>query len=176
VGFLAGAPTLVERAIQRKLLTTLSTPGLTERALAIALEQGTLRRHAERLTQRLDAARTRAVRLAREAGFGFAAPPQGLFGWLDAGVDADLLARHLHRAGWLLAPGSLFHATPRATTLMRINFAAAQEPRIWRELREARAACRKIAGAEGYSPTQAGAGLKRNGAYDRAASPEPHAS
>jgi DNA-binding transcriptional MocR family regulator len=138
VGFLAAAPSLVERAIDRKLLTTLGAPGLAERALAIALEQGALRRHAERITQRLAAARTRTVRLAQEAGFAFAAPPQGLFGWVDAGVDTERLAADLHADGWLLAPGSLFHVTPRRSTLMRVNFAVAQDARLWRVLREAR--------------------------------------
>jgi DNA-binding transcriptional MocR family regulator len=138
VGFLAAAPALVERAIDRKLLTTLGAPGLTERALAIALEQGSLRRHTERIGQRLAAARTRTVRLAQEAGFVFAWPPQGLFGWVDTGVDSDQLAARLHAEGWLLTPGSLFHVTPRPSTLMRVNFAVAQEARLWRVLREAR--------------------------------------
>ena len=156
VGFLAAAPALVERAIDRKLLTTLGAPGLTERALAIALEQGALRRHVERIAQRLAAARTRTVRLAHEAGFAFATPPQGLFGWIDAGVDTDQLAAHLHSQGWLLTPGSLFFVggtrapigtdgeraavktSPRPSTLMRVNFAVAQEARLWRVLREAR--------------------------------------
>ncbi len=140
VGFLAAAPALVERVIDRKLLTALSTPPLPERALAVMLEQGSLRRHAERMVGRLAAARQRCVRLAQDAGFVFAAPPQGLFGWLDTGVDADRLASRLHAEGWLLAPGSLFHAPPRPTRLMRINFATSQEPRLWRALREARAA------------------------------------
>ena len=140
VGFLAAAPALVERAIDRKLLTTLAAPGLTERALAITLEQGSLRRHVERVTQRLAAARTRTVRLAQDAGFAFAAAPQGLFGWVETGVDTDRLATHMHAQGWLLAPGSLFHVAPRPSTLLRINFAAAQDPRPWRALRAARQA------------------------------------
>ena len=89
--------------------------------------------------QRLAAARTRTVRLAHEAGCAFATPPQGLFGWVDAGVDTDALAEPMHAEGWLLAPGRLFHV-PRArrATLMRVNFARAQEARLWRVLREAR--------------------------------------
>jgi DNA-binding transcriptional MocR family regulator len=107
VGFLAASPALAERAIRRKLLTSLAAPsGLTERALAITLEQGLLRRHAERVIQRLAAARARTTRLAQDAGFTFAAPPQGLFGWVECGVDTDRLAALLHDEGWLLAPGS----------------------------------------------------------------------
>lgn len=145
VGFVAAAPALIERIIDRKLLTALTTPALPERALAITLEQGTLRRHAERMVTRLAAARQRCVRLAEEAGFSFAAPPLGLFGWVETGVDVDRLAARLHGQGWLLAPGSLFHATPRPSTLMRINFATAQEARLWRALREARDALRVTA-------------------------------
>ena len=40
----------------------------------------------------------------------------------------------MHDQGWLLAPGALFHATPRPSTLMRINFATTQEARFWRAL------------------------------------------
>jgi DNA-binding transcriptional MocR family regulator len=155
VGFLAASPALVERVIDRKLLTALSTPALPERALAIMLEQGTLRRHAERVVVRLAAARQRCVRLAEEAGFTFAAPPQGLFGWVEAGVDVDRLSTLMHAQGWLLAPGSLFHATPRPSTLMRINFASAQEPRLWRALREA---CKAVRGTvnQGGAPKTGG--------------------
>jgi DNA-binding transcriptional MocR family regulator len=171
VGYLAARPALVERAIDRKLLTMLAAPGLTERALAIALEQGTLRRHAERVAQRLDAARQRTVRLARDAGFTFSTPPQGLFGWLDTGVDSDALAQRLHAEGWLLAPGSLFHAAPRPSPLMRINFAAAQDARLWRALR---AACDSLRGSRTLIE---GAVTSGNETYHRrkAIVPEPFA-
>ena len=59
---------------------------------------------------------------------------RGLFGWLDAGQDTDRLAECMLHEGWLIAPGSLFHATPRPTTLMRVNFAAGQDARFWRAL------------------------------------------
>ena len=138
VGFVAAAPALAERLIDTKLLGTLTTPGLQERAVAWCLDQGLLRRHADRVVQRLDTARVRAVRLAQEAGCRFAAPPQGLFGWVDAGVDTERLAALLATAGWLVAPGSLFHSTPRATTLMRVNFASALDVRFWQSFVSAR--------------------------------------
>jgi DNA-binding transcriptional MocR family regulator len=139
VGFLAAPPALVDRLVDTKLLTTLTTPGLTEQALAHCLEQGLLRRHAERVVEKLAAARERSVKLALAHGCRFASTPRGLFGWLDVGVDTERLARAM-LGEWLLAPGALFHATPRPTTLMRINFATTQEPRFWRALDKARAA------------------------------------
>jgi len=140
VGFVAAAPALADRLIDTKLIGTLSSPGPLERAVALCLEQGSLRRHAERVGAQLDAARARTVRLAREAGCRFVAPPAGLFGWVDVGTDTEALAQTLLDEGWLTAPGTLFHATPRPTTLMRVNFATAQDARFWRRLRQAVAA------------------------------------
>ena len=142
VGYLAAAPELTQRFVDTKLLTTLTTPALLERAVAWCLDQGLLRRHAERVVQRLALARSRVARLAEGAGCRFMAPPQGLFGWVDTGVNADLLAGRLAELGWLVAPGSLFHtsapARQRASTLMRLNFASAQQLDFWRAFVEVR--------------------------------------
>jgi DNA-binding transcriptional MocR family regulator len=138
IGFVAASPALTERFIDTKLIGTLTTPAPLEQAMAICLDQGALRRHAERVTTRLDAARSRCVRLAREAGCSFVSPPAGLFGWVDVGTDTEALSQLLLNDGWLTAPGTLFHASPRPTTLMRVNFATAQEPRFWRRVKQLR--------------------------------------
>jgi DNA-binding transcriptional MocR family regulator len=138
VGFVAAAPALTERFIDTKLLTTLTTAAPLEQAVAWCLDQGALRRHAERVTALLDAARARVVRLVRDAGCHFAAAPQGLFGWVDVGRDTDALAQVLLDEGWLTAPGSLFHATPRPSSLMRVNFATSQDARFWQRLGKGR--------------------------------------
>ena len=138
VGFLAAPMALVDRLVDTKLLTTLTTPGITELALAHCLEQGLLRRHTERVMVRLAAARERTVKLAESHGCRFATPPRGLFGWVDVGVDTERLAQ-LMQHDWFIAPGALFHATPRPSTLMRVNFATAQDARFWRALARARA-------------------------------------
>ncbi|MEP7298097.1 MAG: PLP-dependent aminotransferase family protein [Burkholderiales bacterium] len=138
VGFIAAPAALVDRFIDTKLLTTLTTPGITEQALAHCLEQGLLRRHTERVMRKLELARARTVKLAEAHGCRFAAPPRGLFGWVDVGVDTERLAQVMLDE-WLIAPGALFHATHRPTTLMRINFATTQDLRFWRALDRARA-------------------------------------
>jgi DNA-binding transcriptional MocR family regulator len=112
VGYVAAAPALAERLIDTKLITTLTTPGPLEQAVALCLQQGTLRRHAERVTAQLDAARQRTVRLVREAGCQFVTPPAGLFGWVDVGMDTEPLAHRLLDEGWLIAPGTAC-STPR---------------------------------------------------------------
>jgi len=132
VGYLAAPAALVERLLDTKLLSTLTTPSLLERALAHCIEQGQLRRHALRVSARLDGARVRSVKLATAAGCRFVAEPAGLFGWVDTGVDTELLAQRLLDEGYLIAPGALFHAAREPGTLMRINFATTQDAAFWR--------------------------------------------
>lgn len=132
VGFMAAPPDLVERLLNTKLLATLTTPALLEKALAWCIDQGQLRRHAERIRSRLDAARGRSVKLALAHGCSFAAEPAGLFGWVDTGVDTDALAQRMLDEGYLIAPGALFHAARHPSTLMRINFATTQEAAFWK--------------------------------------------
>jgi DNA-binding transcriptional MocR family regulator len=138
VGYVAAAPALAERLVDTKLLSTLTTPGPLEEAVSLCLQQGLLRRHAERIVARLDAARVRTVRLAQAAGCRFVTPPAGLFGWVDVGCDTEALAQQLLDEGWLIAPGTLFHATPRPTSLMRVNFATTQDARFWQRLQALR--------------------------------------
>lgn len=138
VGYVAASADTVHRLTELKLLSTLTTSPMMDRAVAICLEQGQLRRHAERVIARLDAARQRVVRLAEEAGCEFVTPPQGLFGWLEVGMDTERLAQRMLDAGWLVAPGLLFSPTRRAGTLMRVNFATSQDARFWRMLPQLR--------------------------------------
>jgi DNA-binding transcriptional MocR family regulator len=138
VGFVAAPMALVERLVDVKLLSTLTTPAVLEQAIALCLTQGSLRRHAERVTARLDAARQRTVRLAQAHGCDFVTPPQGLFGWLDTHCDTDALAQLMVDDGWLLAPGHLFMSSRQPSTLMRINFATCQDASFWRAFVAAR--------------------------------------
>jgi DNA-binding transcriptional MocR family regulator len=140
VGYLAAPASLVDRLLDTKLLATLTTPALLEKALAWCIDQGQLRRHAERIRGRLAEARAASVKLALAHGCSFAAEPAGLFGWVDTGVDTDALAQRLLDEGYLIAPGSLFHAIRKPGSLMRINFTTTQEPAFWKifaKLREA---------------------------------------
>jgi DNA-binding transcriptional MocR family regulator len=136
IGFIAAPETLVEPLLDTKLLTTLTTPALLEKALAVCIDQGQLRRHCERIRTRLDLARSRSVKLALAAGCRFVAEPAGLFGWLDTGVDTDALSQRMLDEGYLLAPGALFHAERKPSTLMRINFATTQDAAFWKKYGE----------------------------------------
>lgn len=115
VGFMVASPDLVERLLNTKLLATLTTPALLEEALAWCIDQGQLRRHAERIRSRLDQARARSAKLALVHGCTFAAKPAGLFGWVETGVDTDALAQRMLDEDYLIAPGALFHVVRQPT-------------------------------------------------------------
>ncbi len=140
VGCVAAPPQWVDALLDTKLIAGLNTPSPTERAVALCLQQGWLRRHAEGVCARLDAARNRTIGLAQRHGARFASPPAGLFGWVDAGVDTEALAQRLLDHGWLTAPGHLFYPERRTSTCMRINFAATQEASFWQAFARERAA------------------------------------
>jgi DNA-binding transcriptional MocR family regulator len=140
VGYLAAPADLVERFRDTKMLATLTTPALLEQAMAWCIEQGQLRRHAQRVRTRLDQARARSVKLARAAGCTFVSEPAGLFGWVDTGVDTEALAQRMLDEGYLLAPGALFHAGRKPGTLMRINFATTQAQAVWKVFERVRGA------------------------------------
>jgi len=149
VGALAAPMAMVDRLVDTKLLSSLTTPAILERAVAWCLDQGLLRRHAERVSARLSASRARVLRLAQDAHCRFVAEPQGLFGWVDTGVDTEALAELLAAEGWLIAPGRLFFVRPQAGTLMRVNFASAQDARFWRAFEHARDALARPPDSQG---------------------------
>jgi DNA-binding transcriptional MocR family regulator len=138
VGYVAGPEVLIERLAARKLVQQLCSPPITERAVAQLLQRGGLRRHAERVNEKLQTARTRCQKLAEAAGCRFAAPPAGLFGWVDTGVDTERLAQQLSAQGYRIAPERLFSPTRRSGPHMRVNFAASGDARFWRALEHTR--------------------------------------
>ena len=82
------APTaLVDRLVDTKPLTTLTTPSSGELAMAHCLEQGWLRRHADARAPAAARANERRAWPKRTAPL--SPPPRGLFGWVDAGVDTE---------------------------------------------------------------------------------------
>ncbi len=139
IGFMAAPPDVFSRLLETKLLTTLTTPALFERALASCIDQGQLRRHADRIRIRLEGARARSVKLAVAHDCTFVSEPAGLFGWVDTGADTDALTQRMLDEGYLMAPGSLFYARRPPSTLMRINFATAQDATFWKTFARVRA-------------------------------------
>ena len=132
VGFIATSPEWAQRLCDRKMLATLTTSDIGERVVYKILSEGLYRKHIDRIRARLDGVRAKTVRQMEKVGLTVdVAPPAGMFVWVDAGMDTNVLAERAMAAGLLLAPGSLFSPSQLPSTRMRLNVAAMQEPSAW---------------------------------------------
>jgi len=132
VGFLATSPEWAQRLSDRKMLATLTTSDIGERVVYKILSEGLYRKHADRVRHRLDTVRARTLRQMEKVGLTVdVAPPAGMFAWVDAGRDTNVLAERAMAEGLLLAPGSLFSPAQLPSTRMRLNVAAMQDPAVW---------------------------------------------
>lgn len=133
VGFIAASPELAQRLTDRKMLSTLTTSEIGERVVYKILSEGLYRKHAERLRARLDAVRAKTVRQIERAGLTLeVVPAAGMFVWVEAGCDTNVLTEKAMAQGLLLAPASLFSPKQLPSSRMRLNLATLQEPAIWR--------------------------------------------
>jgi DNA-binding transcriptional MocR family regulator len=132
VGFIATSRDWAQRLADRKMLATLSTSDIGERVVYKILSEGPYRKHLDRIRARLDAIRARTVRQMERVGLALpVAPAAGMFAWVDAGRDTNLMAERAMAEGLLLAPGSLFSPSQLPSTRMRLNVAAMQDPAVW---------------------------------------------
>jgi DNA-binding transcriptional MocR family regulator len=143
VGYIAAPERLVDRFTNIKLLSTLTSPLVCELSVQYVLATGAYRRHMLRLAEQLQRARSRTTKLALTHECSFVTPAgQGLFAWVDTGVDTEQLALRLHDEGWLIAPGALFyperHYGSHTSTYMRLNYATSQDAQFWRAFAKAR--------------------------------------
>jgi DNA-binding transcriptional MocR family regulator len=133
VGFIATSREWAQRLADRKMLATLTSSDIGERVVYKILSEGLYRKHVARLRLRLDAVRTKAVRQMERVGLKVdLAPMAGMFVWVDAGCDTNVLTEKAMQGGVLLAPGSLFSPHQLPSTRMRLNVATLQEPAVWR--------------------------------------------
>ena len=132
VGFIATSPEWAQRLCDRKMLATLTTSDFGERVVYKILSEGLYRKHVDRVRGKLDSVRAKTVRQMERVGLKVdLAPPAGMFVWVDAGMDTNVLTERAMAEGLLLAPGSLFSPSQLPTTRMRLNVATMQEPSAW---------------------------------------------
>ena len=133
VGFIAAAPEWAVRLTDRKMLTMLTSGEIGERVVYKILSEGLYRKHAERIRARLDGVRVKTVRQIERAGLRVDVAAQaGMFIWVDAGCDTNVLTEKAMAQNLLLAPASLFSPKQLASTRMRLNVATMQDPAVWR--------------------------------------------
>ncbi|MBY0238564.1 MAG: PLP-dependent aminotransferase family protein [Burkholderiaceae bacterium] len=135
VGYIATSHERAQRLADRKMLQTLTTSDIGERVVYKVLSEGAFRKHTDRIRNRLDELRSRTVRHMERIGLRVeVAPAAGMFVWVDAGRDTNVLAAQAMAQDLLLAPGSLFSPSQLPSPRMRLNIAAMQAPAVWRFL------------------------------------------
>lgn len=121
VGYIAAQPARIAALTDAKLLSGLTTPELGERVVHRILADGLYRKHVLRLRERLDETRHRCLKLVDSLGLVVQQEPvAGMFVWVDAGRDTEVMARQAAAQAVLLAPGVLFSANQQASTMLRL--------------------------------------------------------
>jgi DNA-binding transcriptional MocR family regulator len=135
VGYIATSPELAQQLSDRKMLSTLTTSDIGERIVHKILSDGHYRKHVDRLRAKLDGVRDKTVKQMERIGLTVdIATPAGMFVWVDAGCDTNLLAEKALAEGYLLAPGSLFSPSQLPSTRMRVNVANMADAGVMRFL------------------------------------------
>ena len=122
VGLLCCPQEHTQGIIMRKMLSAMVCSELNERIVHRLLIDGQQRRHLEKLRQRLATAHEQMRVQLPKIGLQYPEHAQeGIFLWIDTGVDTNALALAAKNDGWLVAPGSLFSPKLGASTMMRLN-------------------------------------------------------
>ncbi|MEG0413747.1 MAG: aminotransferase class I/II-fold pyridoxal phosphate-dependent enzyme, partial [Comamonas sp.] len=106
----------------------LTSPELGERVVHRILADGQYRKHVLRLRERLDETRHRCLKMVESMGLKVHQEPlAGMFVWVDAQQDTEVLARKAATQGVLLAPGVLFSANQQPSTMLRLPVSMVDE-------------------------------------------------
>jgi DNA-binding transcriptional MocR family regulator len=133
VGYIAAEPALLKSLLREKIYAVLTGAALNEYVALEVLSAGRLRKHLERLQQKLASARSAATRQLREAGIILDHPGEGglfLWGRVPPGVDIDLLVKDAFRNSILLVRGATFMAEGESDPHLRFNVVFSQNPRL----------------------------------------------
>jgi DNA-binding transcriptional MocR family regulator len=139
LGYIAAEPALLKPLLREKIHSVLTTAALNEFVLLELLAAGRVRKHLDRLQQKLGMARRVATKQLRQAGILLDHPAEGglfLWGAVPHGVDVDELVKDAYRNGILLARGATFMADGANDPHLRFNVAFSQHERLTAYLRE----------------------------------------
>ncbi len=132
VGFIAGAPAIIRKLVDVKMLTSISSSRFAEEVLTVMLENGSYRKLVERLRRRVEQQLAETSELVTHAGWElFFRPSSGMFLWArwpSVEDAADLVSAAATR-GVSFTPGSIFTPDVSSCPWLRINVTYADDPR-----------------------------------------------
>ncbi|WP_235041566.1 PLP-dependent aminotransferase family protein [Vreelandella profundi] len=132
VGFIATPPTLVQRLVDIKMLTSISASRFAEQIVITMLQNGSYRKLTERLRTKLSNQMAMALTMLKKAGWEiYTEPAGGMFIWARPPSDISLERVSELAKQWevTLSPGHLFFADHQPTAWLRLNVAYMQDPR-----------------------------------------------
>jgi len=140
-GYIAASPALIDSLTDIKMLTVVSSSGITERIVHEMIVRGRYRRHLKRLRDRVANASIDAVSALRSLGLnGIDNPTGGYYLWcpLPEGVDGMELTHQAAKQGIFLAASDLFHlAESGGASALRVNIAHANNHKFLNFMRSA---------------------------------------
>ncbi|MBE0402583.1 PLP-dependent aminotransferase family protein [Halomonas citrativorans] len=130
VGFIAAPPSLVQRLVDIKMLTSISSSRFAEQVLITLLQNGSYRKLTERLRARLSNQMALALTQLKQVGWVvFTEPAGGMFVWAKSPVEKEALMESARRFDIMLSPSHLFFPDNQTTPWLRLNIAYLQDPR-----------------------------------------------
>lgn len=139
VGYVACRRDLAEKITDMKMLSCITTSQMGERLVYQMLVEGHYRKFLERLRERLEAARTHALKTMEEIGMKvFVEPSAGMFVWarFPQIEDSAELSNRAFKKGVILAPGAVFRPHLERSAWMRFNVSVFDTPLLLEFLRD----------------------------------------
>ncbi|MEH6641936.1 PLP-dependent aminotransferase family protein [Vreelandella glaciei] len=132
VGFIASPPSLVQRLVDIKMLTSISASRFAEQVVTTMLQNGSYRKLTERLRTKLANQMALALSILKKSNWEvYTEPAGGMFVWAKppATITPEALSELADRCEVMLSPGHLFFADHQPTPWLRLNVAYMQDPR-----------------------------------------------
>jgi DNA-binding transcriptional MocR family regulator len=145
-GYIASRGEWIEGLTDLKIATSFAGGQLSAELLLSVLQNGTYRKHIERVRARLADARAKATARLRALGLTpWIVPKAGMFLWceLPEGLEAAEVARLALENDLVLAPGNVFSPAQAAGRFLRFNVAQCTDPRVFSALEKAMSESRK---------------------------------
>lgn len=140
VGFIAAGRDIVENLLDIKLLTGLTTSGLSEQVVYEVIRSGDYDKHLAKLRKRLDQKRQVVTRKLADLGMTlFGEPDAGIFLYARAPYITNTaeLASKADAEGVMLGPGYLFRPHMEPSPWLRFNVGFSDHPAVFAILKAA---------------------------------------
>lgn len=132
VGYIAAPSSMVQRIVDIKMLTSISSSRFAEQVITTMLQNGSYRKLTERLSTRLSNHMSMALAMLKRANWDvYTEPTGGMFVWAKppAAITSERLSELADDWKVTLSPGHLFFADHQPTPWRRLNVAYMQDPR-----------------------------------------------